>query len=104
MVRSVCAMAIHEYFQSNNYIYLHSPIITGADCEGSDQMFKVTTLDMNKLPLDAKGKVDFKKDLFGKPTFITGSGQLHGEAFAMAYKKIYTFGPTFRAENSNTTT
>ncbi len=103
-VRSVCAHAIHEYFQSNNYVYLHSPIITGADCEGSDQMFKITTLDMNKLPLDKEGKVDFKKDLFGKPTFITGSGQLHGEAFAMAYKKIYTFGPTMRTENSNTKT
>ena len=103
-VRSVAAMAIHEYFQSNNYIYLHSPIITGADCEGSDQMFKITTLNMNKLPLNDKKEVDFKKDLFGKPTFITGSGQLHGEAFALAYKKIYTFGPTMRTENSNTKT
>ncbi len=103
-IRSVAAHAIHEYFQSNNYIYLHSPIITGADCEGSGEMFKVTTLDLNKLPLTEDKKVDFKKDLFGKPTYITGSGQLHGEAFALAYKKIYTFGPTMRTENSNTKT
>ena len=103
-VRSVAAQAIHEYFQSHNYVYLHSPIITGADCEGSDQMFKVTTFDFNNLPVDDKGKVDFKKDLFGKQTFITGSGQLHGETYAMCYKKIYTFGPTMRTEKSNTKT
>ena len=103
-VRSVAAHAIHEYFQSNNYVYFHSPIITGADCEGSGQMFKVTTLDMNYLPLGEDKKVDFKKDLFGKQTYITGSGQLHGETFALAYKKIYTFGPTMRTENSNTKT
>ena len=103
-VRSVAAQAIHEYFQSNNYVYFHSPIITGADCEGSGQMFKLTTLDMNNLPLGEDGKVDFKKDLFGKQTYITGSGQLHGETFALAYKKIYTFGPTMRTENSNTKT
>lgn len=103
-VRSVAAQAIHEYFQSNNYVYFHSPIITGADCEGSGQMFKVTTLDMNNLPLGDDKKVDFKKDLFGKQTYITGSGQLHGETFALAYKKIYTFGPTMRTENSNTKT
>ena len=103
-VRSVAAHAIHEYFQSNNYVYFHSPIITGADCEGSGQMFKVTTLDMNNLPLGEDKKVDFKKDLFGKQTYITGSGQLHGETFALAYKKIYTFGPTMRTENSNTKT
>ena len=103
-VRSVAAQAIHEYFQSNNYVYFHSPIITGADCEGSGQMFKVTTLDMNNLPLTEDKKVDFKKDLFGKQTYITGSGQLHGETFALAYKKIYTFGPTMRTENSNTKT
>ena len=103
-VRSVAAQAIHEYFQSNNYVYFHSPIITGADCEGSGQMFKLTTLDMNNLPLGEDGKVDFKKDLFGKQAYITGSGQLHGETFAMAYKKIYTFGPTMRTENSNTKT
>lgn len=103
-VRSVAAQAIHEYFQSNNYVYFHSPIITGADCEGSGQMFKITTLDMNNLPLNEDKKVDFKKDLFGKQAYITGSGQLHGETFAMAYKKIYTFGPTMRTENSNTKT
>ena len=103
-VRSVAAQAIHEYFQSHNYVYFHSPIITGADCEGSGQMFKITTLDMNNLPLGKDKKVDFKKDLFGKQTYITGSGQLHGETFALAYKKIYTFGPTMRTENSNTKT
>ena len=103
-VRSVAAQAIHEYFQSNNYVYFHSPIITGADCEGSGQMFKITTLDMNNLPLGEDKKVDFKNDLFGKQTYITGSGQLHGETFALAYKKIYTFGPTMRTENSNTKT
>ncbi len=103
-VRSVAAHAIHEYFQSHNYVYFHSPIITGADCEGSGQMFKITTLDMDNLPLTEDKKVDYKKDLFGKQTFITGSGQLHGETFALAYKKIYTFGPTMRTENSNTKT
>ena len=102
-VRSVAASAIHEYFQSHNYVYVHTPLLTTADCEGSDQMFKVTTLDMNNLPLDNK-KVDFKQDLFNKLTYITGSGQLHGETFATAFKKIYTFGPTFRTENSNTKT
>ncbi len=103
-VRSVAAHAIHEYFQSHNYVYFHSPIITGADCEGSGQMFKITTLDMDNLPLTEDKKVDFKKDLFGKQAYITGSGQLHGETFALAYKKIYTFGPTMRTENSNTKT
>ena len=102
-VRSVAASAIHEYFQSNNYVYVHTPLLTTADCEGSDQMFKVTTLDMNNVP-KKDGKVDFSEDLFGKQTYITGSGQLHGETFAMAFKKIYTFGPTFRTENSNTKT
>ncbi|MDD6272108.1 MAG: asparagine--tRNA ligase [bacterium] len=103
-VRSVAAQAIHEYFQSNNYIYFHSPIITAADCEGSGQMFNVTTFDMNNLPLTEDKKVDYKKDLFGKQAYITGSGQLHGETYAMAYKKIYTFGPTMRTEKSNTKT
>ena len=103
-VRSAAAQAIHEYFQSHNYVYFHSPIITGADCEGSDQMFKLTTFDLNNVPKDEKGKADFKQDLFGKKVYITGSGQLHGETFAMAYKKIYTFGPTLRTENSNTKT
>ena len=103
-VRSVAAMAIHKYFQDNGYVYVHTPLITCADCEGSDQMFKITTLNFNKLPLDDKGKVNFKEDLFGKQAFITGSGQLHGETYAMAFADIYTFGPTFRTENSNTKT
>ncbi len=103
-IRSVAAMAIHSYFQSNGYLYVHTPLITCADCEGSDQMFKVTTLDVNNLPMGEDGKVDFSKDLFGKQAFITGSGQLQGETFAMAFSDIYTFGPTFRTENSNTKT
>ena len=102
-VRSVAAQGIHSYFQENNYVYVHTPLLTTADCEGSDQMFKVTTLDMNNVPMKDK-KADFSQDLFGKQTYITGSGQLHGETFAMAFKKIYTFGPTFRTENSNTKT
>ena len=103
-IRSVAAMAVHSYFQSNGYLYVHTPLITCADCEGSDQMFKVTTFDMNNLPLGDDKKVDFSKDLFGKQSFITGSGQLQGETFAMAFSDIYTFGPTFRTENSNTKT
>lgn len=101
-IRSVAAMAIHTYFQEHGFLYVHTPLITCTDCEGSDQMFKVTTLDFNNLPKTEDGKVDFSKDLFGKQAFITGSGQLHGEAFALAFNKIYTFGPTFRTENSNT--
>ena len=103
-IRSLAASAIHEYFQSHNYVYVHTPLITTTDCEGSDQMFKITTLDMNNIPKTKDDNVDFSKDLFNKQTYITGSGQLHGEAFAMAFKKIYTFGPTFRTENSNTKT
>ena len=103
-IRSVAASAIHEYFQSHNYVYVHTPLLTTADCEGSDQMFKITTLDMNNVPKNEDGEADFSKDLFGKQTYITGSGQLHGETYAMAFKKIYTFGPTFRTENSNTKT
>lgn len=102
-VRSVAAQAIHEYFQKHNYVYVHTPLITTADCEGSDQMFKITTLNLNKLPI-IDNHVDFTKDLFNKQAYITGSGQLHGETFAHAFKKIYTFGPTFRTENSNTKT
>ena len=102
-IRSVAAQAIHSYFQENNDVYVHTPLLTTADCEGSDQMFKVTTLNMNDVP-KVDGKADFSQDLFGKQTYITGSGQLHGETFAMAFKKIYTFGPTFRTENSNTKT
>ncbi|MCQ2483338.1 MAG: asparagine--tRNA ligase [Clostridia bacterium] len=103
-VRSVAAMAVHTYFQDRGYLYVHTPLITGADCEGSDQMFKITTLNMNDLPMGEDGKVDYSKDLFGKQSFITGSGQLQGETFAMAFGDIYTFGPTFRTENSNTQT
>ena len=102
-VRSIAAMAIHEYFQTHGYVYVHTPLITTTDCEGSDQMFKITTLNMNNLPI-LDNKVDMSKDLFGKKAYVTGTGQLHGEAYAMAYKKIYTFGPTFRTENSNTKT
>lgn len=102
-IRSVAAMAIHSYFQENGYLYVHTPLITCADCEGSDQMFKISTLDLKNPPM-VNGKVDFSKDLFGKQAFITGSGQLHGETFAMAFSDIYTFGPTFRTENSNTKT
>ena len=103
-IRSVAAMGVHSYFQKNGYVYVHTPLITCADCEGSDQMFKITTLDVNNLPLTEDGKVDFSKDLFGKQAWITGSGQLQGETFAMAFSDIYTFGPTFRTENSNTQT
>ena len=103
-IRSVAAFAIHEYFQNNGYIYLNSPIITCADCEGSAEVFKLTTLDLDK-PLPQKdGVTDFSEDLFGKKAFITGSGQLHGETFSQAFGKIYTFGPTLRSENSNTKT
>ena len=103
-IRSVAAMGIHKYFQDNGYVYVHTPLITCADCEGSDQMFKITTLNMNDLPFTKEGLVDFKEDLFAKQSFITGSGQLHGETFAMCFGDIYTFGPTFRTENSNTKT
>ena len=103
-IRSVAAFAIHEYFQNNGYVYVNTPIITCADCEGSAEMFKLTTLDLDK-PLPQKdGKTDFSEDLFGKKAYITGSGQLHGETFAETYGKIYTFGPTLRSENSNTKT
>ena len=103
-IRSVAAFAIHEYFQNNGYVYVHTPIITCADCEGSAEMFKLTTLNLDE-PLPTKdGKTDFSQDLFGKKAFITGSGQLHGETFAPAFGKIYTFGPTLRSENSNTKT
>ena len=101
-VRSVAAYAIHKYFQDNGYVYFHAPIITASDCEGAGEMFQVTTLDLDRVAKD--GKVDYSKDFFGKPAALTVSGQLQGETYALAYKKIYTFGPTFRAENSNTKT
>ena len=99
-VRSVAAQAIHEYFQSHGYVYFHAPLITASDCEGAGEMFQVTTLPIEEL----KGKVDYKKDFFGKRTSLTVSGQLQAETFATAFSKVYTFGPTFRAENSNTKT
>ena len=102
-VRSLIAYAIHKFFQERDFVYVHTPLITGSDCEGAGEMFRVTTLDMENLPLDDKGSVDFSKDFFNKETNLTVSGQLNGETYAMAFKNIYTFGPTFRAENSNTT-
>ena len=102
-VRSLCAYAIHKFFQERDFVFVHSPLITGSDCEGAGEMFQVTTLDLNNLPMTEDGKVDFSKDFFNKPTNLTVSGQLNGETYAMAFKNIYTFGPTFRAENSNTT-
>ena len=102
-VRSLCAYAIHKFFQERDFVYVHTPLITGSDCEGAGEMFQVTTLDLNNLPMTEEGKVDFSKDFFNKPTNLTVSGQLNGETYAMAFKNIYTFGHTFRAENSNTT-
>ena len=102
-VRSLAAMAIHQFFQERDFVYVHTPLITGSDCEGAGEMFQVTTLDLQNIPLTEDGKVDFSKDFYGKPTNLTVSGQLNGETFAMAFRNIYTFGPTFRAENSNTT-
>lgn len=99
-VRSLAAAAVHEYFQKNGFIYFHAPIITASDAEGAGEMFQVTTLDLDKI----KGEVDYSKDFFGKKAGLTVSGQLEAETFAMAFSKVYTFGPTFRAENSNTTT
>ena len=104
-IRSVAAFAIHEYFQNNGYVYVHTPIITCADCEGSAEMFKLTTLNLREpLPVTEDGQTDFSDDLFGKETYITGSGQLHVETFAPAFRNVYTFGPTLRSENSNTKT
>ena len=102
-VRSLIAYAIHQFFQERNFVYVHTPLITGSDCEGAGEMFQVTTMDLNNVPKTEDGKVDYSKDFFGKPTNLTVSGQLNGETYAMAFKNIYTFGPTFRAENSNTT-
>ena len=102
-VRSLIAYAIHQFFQERNFVYVHTPLITGSDCEGAGEMFQVTTMDLNNVPKTEDGKVDYTKDFFGKPTNLTVSGQLNGETYAMAFKNIYTFGPTFRAENSNTT-
>ena len=102
-VRSLAAYAIHKFFQERDFVYVHTPLITGSDCEGAGEMFSVTTMDLNDVPRTEDGAVDYSKDFFGKSTNLTVSGQLNGETYAMAFKNIYTFGPTFRAENSNTT-
>lgn len=102
-VRSLIAYAIHKFFQERDFVYVHTPLITGSDCEGAGEMFRVTTLDLKNVPTDEAGNVDYTGDFFGKETNLTVSGQLNGETFAMAFRNIYTFGPTFRAENSNTT-
>ena len=102
-VRSLIAYAIHQYFQERDFVYVHTPLITGSDCEGAGEMFQVTTMDLNNIPKTEQGGVDFSQDFFGKQTNLTVSGQLNGETFAQAFRNIYTFGPTFRAENSNTT-
>ncbi len=102
-VRSLAAFAIHKFFQERGFVYVHAPEITGSDAEGAGEMFQVTTLDLNNLPLREDGSVDYSKDFFGKPTNLTVSGQLDVETYAFAFRNVYTFGPTFRAENSNTT-
>lgn len=101
-VRSLAAYAIHKFFQEQNFVYVNTPIITGSDCEGAGEMFRITTMDMNSLPRKEDGSIDYSKDFFGKETSLTVSGQLEAEAYALAFRNIYTFGPTFRAENSNT--
>ena len=103
-IRSKAAYAIHTYFQERDYVYFHAPLITASDCEGAGEMFKVTTLDLNNIPHTKDGEIDYSKDFFQKQASLTVSGQLQAETFALAYKKTYTFGPTFRAENSNTKT
>ena len=101
-VRSLVAYAIHKFFQEKGFVYVHTPIITGSDCEGAGEMFRVTTLDMDNIPRNEDGSIDYSQDFFGKETSMTVSGQLEAETFALAFRKVYTFGPTFRAENSNT--
>ena len=101
-IRSMAAYAIHQFFQERGFVYVHTPLITASDCEGAGEMFQVTTLDLNNIPKDKEEKVDFTQDFFGKPTNLTVSGQLNAETFAQAFRNTYTFGPTFRAENSNT--
>ena len=102
-IRSLAAYAIHKFFQERGFVYVNTPLITGSDCEGAGEMFRVTTLDLNNVPKTEDGKVDYSQDFFGKETSLTVSGQLNGETYAQAFRNIYTFGPTFRAENSNTT-
>lgn len=102
-VRSLAAYAIHKFFQEREFVYVHTPLITGSDCEGAGEMFQVTTLDLENVPKTEEGKVDYSQDFFCKPTNLTVSGQLDAETYAFAFRNVYTFGPTFRAENSNTT-
>ena len=102
-IRSMVAYAIHQFFQERGFVYVHTPIITSSDCEGAGEMFQVTTLDLNNVPKNEDGSVDYSKDFFAKPTNLTVSGQLNVETYCMAFRNVYTFGPTFRAENSNTT-
>lgn len=102
-IRSMIAYAIHQFFQDRGFVYVHTPIITASDCEGAGEMFQVTTMDMNNLPKNDNGEVDYSKDFFGKAANLTVSGQLNVETYCMAFRNVYTFGPTFRAENSNTT-
>ena len=101
-IRSEISYAIHKFFNENGFFYVHTPIITGSDAEGAGEMFSVSSLDKSKIPMDNDGSIDFSKDFFGKETHLTVSGQLEAEALAMGLSKVYTFGPTFRAENSNT--
>lgn len=101
-VRSVAAYAIHKFFQERGFVYTHTPILTGSDCEGAGEMFRVTTLDLNNTPKTEDGAIDFSQDFFGKESNLTVSGQLNAECYALAFRNVYTFGPTFRAENSNT--
>ena len=102
-IRSMVAYAIHQFFQERGFVYVHTPIITSSDCEGAGEMFQVTTLDLNNIPKNEDGSVDYSKDFFAKPANLTVSGQLNVETYCMAFRNVYTFGPTFRAENSNTT-
>ena len=102
-VRSLCAYAIHRFFQERGFVYVHTPLITSSDCEGAGEMFQVTTLDLDRIAKSDQKEVDYSRDFFGKPTYLTVSGQLNVETYAMAFRNVYTFGPTFRAENSNTT-
>ncbi|MCY7274730.1 MAG: asparagine--tRNA ligase, partial [Phormidesmis sp. CAN_BIN44] len=101
-VRNACSMAVHQFFQEQGFIWVHTPILTASDCEGAGEMFAVTSLDLKKVPLTENQSVDYSKDFFGKPTYLTVSGQLEAEIMATAFSNVYTFGPTFRAENSNT--
>lgn len=101
-VRSIAAMAVHQFFQERGFVYVHTPIITGSDCEGAGKMFRVTTLDLDRPPRTPEGEIDCGRDFFGRATNLTVSGQLNAEAYALAFRNVYTFGPTFRAENSNT--